>query len=124
MNMLKNRNFVYLTGLFLSAVIGVSSTVSFYEAKAFMDRHYTRSRFATNPYHHTCAYLCPDLNNDGIPDLIIQEANGHKTPMYSALGDTIMFLSAKEMKQLNSKVDYDGIEAKLNGIPTTQTTNK
>ena len=69
------------------------------------------------------AYFWGDLNEDHVFDLVIEQQNGHKVPMYGvkkedSIDDQIIYLSASEMMQRNSssiiKIDYETIEARLN----------
>ncbi len=58
-----------------------------------------------------------DLNLDGVPDLVIEQRQGHKVPMYGVkIGDDITYLSASKIveRNPNSVIDYDGIESRLN----------
>jgi hypothetical protein len=65
--------------------------------------------------HHMMA--APDLNNDGITDVVITGLSGHKTPMYGVeTEDCVIYLSAAKMKEMqpDSIVDYEVIEDRLN----------
>lgn len=55
-----------------------------------------------------------DLNQDGIQDLVIEQGQGHKIPMYGIGGGE--YVSASEMIERNpeSTIDFKTIEAKLN----------
>lgn len=60
-----------------------------------------------------------DLNQDGIQDLIVEQGQGHKVPMYGVReGTNVVYLAAKEMEKRQKdsvvKIDYASIEAKLN----------
>jgi hypothetical protein len=58
-----------------------------------------------------------DLNQDGIPDLVIEQGQEHKVPMYGIReGENIRYISASEMMERNpdSVINYKTIEAKLN----------
>jgi len=58
-----------------------------------------------------------DLNQDGIPDLVMEKVNGTKVPMYGVKeGDEIIYVSASEMMKRNpdSIINYETIESKLN----------
>ncbi len=58
-----------------------------------------------------------DLNQDGVPDLVIEQQNGHLVPMYGAEeeGKTI-YISASAIMGRNpdSITDYKTIESRLN----------
>ena len=67
----------------------------------------------------TAATVPEDLNKDGIPDLVLQQLGGYKTPLYGvrdASSPSVSYVSASEMKRRNpnSSTDYRTIEAKLN----------
>lgn len=62
-----------------------------------------------------------DLNQDGVPDLIIEQRQGHKVPMYGIRKEgnkegNIMYVSALEMLKKNPKsiINYEKIEEELN----------
>ncbi len=58
-----------------------------------------------------------DLNQDGIPDLVIEKVNGHKVPMYGIRErENIRYISASEMMEKNpdSIINYKTIDSKLN----------
>ena len=65
----------------------------------------------------TQAIVREDLNQDGIYDLVIEEADGTKVPMYGIReGKRMMYFSASEMmkRDPNSVINYKTIESKLN----------
>jgi hypothetical protein len=58
-----------------------------------------------------------DLNQDGVPDLIIEQGQGFKVPMYGIReGENVRYISASEMMERNpdSIINYKTIESKLN----------
>jgi len=60
---------------------------------------------------------CMDLNGDGTPDMIAEQGNGHKVPLYGMReGQAIIYVSAAEITRRRPGIhpDYRGIENALN----------
>lgn len=58
-----------------------------------------------------------DLNNDGVPEIIVVDEIGHRTPFYSHMdGASVVYLPSGEMARLmpDLRLDYDGIERDVN----------
>lgn len=56
-----------------------------------------------------------DFNKDGYTDLIVENFNGDKIPLYRSPTDSSVYLRASEMPQDSIvKIDYESIEKKLN----------
>ncbi|MBR9683781.1 hypothetical protein GOV03_04550 [Candidatus Woesearchaeota archaeon] len=66
------------------------------------------------------SYAAGDLNQDGIPDMVIEQVSGYKTPMYGVpVGKGILYVTASEIKKRSTnfehpKFDYQGMEEFLN----------
>ena len=58
----------------------------------------------------------PDLNHDGIRDMMIELQEGHKIPLYGIETSGVIYVSADEMmrRNPNSIIDYETIEEQLN----------
>ncbi|MEK6886812.1 MAG: hypothetical protein AABW88_03190 [Nanoarchaeota archaeon] len=66
---------------------------------------------------YTLTLQADDLNQDRIPDLVIEQGQAHKVPMYGIRdGKNIRYVSASEMmkRNPNSMINYKTIESKLN----------
>lgn len=65
-----------------------------------------------------------DFNQDGVPDLVIKQQQGHKIPMYGLKeeGGPIRYISGSEMIRRNpdSIVNYPAIESRLNKSDNSQ----
>ncbi len=80
---------------------------------------YVTDRVAQRQYapRQADAPAVADLNQDGVPDLIIKSANGHKVPLYGVrAGDHVRYLSAAGMQKRtpDSIINYATIESRLN----------
>jgi len=75
------------------------------------------AKWALSPKQAYVQKADSDLNQDGVPDLIIEQREGYKVPMYGLReGENIMYVSASEMlkKNPNSVINYEKIERELN----------